>query len=124
MVKGLLAGLTLGPSGRLAVGRHGGGGGRQDVWASVRRDQAQWTVGQKQCHVMGTHICGPGEPRCLNECDDPGQVPPLVGQSASVAAGDLEGGVGAQGGPLHFTWFCLPSLAVCVGLHGNTSGGF
>lgn len=36
MVKGLLAGLTPGPSGRLAVGRHGGRGGRQDEWASVR----------------------------------------------------------------------------------------
>lgn len=109
----------------MAVGRHGGGGGGQDVWAPVRRDQAQRTAGQKQGHVLGAHICGPGQPRRLNECDDPGLGPRSVGQSASVAAGDLGGGgVGAQGGPLHFTWFRLPSLAVCVGLHGNTSGGF
>lgn len=50
----------------------------------------------------------------------PGQVPPLVGQSASVVAGDLGGHTGQAPS---CTWFRLASLAVCVGLHGNTPGG-
>ena len=59
---------------------------------------------------MGTHICGPGEPRCLNECDDPGQVPPLVGQSASVAAGDLGGGLAHRAVPFTSRGFVFHRL--------------
>ena len=69
---------------------------------------------------LGHSYLWPWGAHCLNDVTvGPGQVPPLVGRSASVAAGDLGGHTG-QSPSLHVV---SSSIACCVGLHGNTPGG-